>query len=106
MPNEQPVHGSYPHQLVDNNMGHFVASSYNGHNLGSDSDQLYNLNYYPAFENTSPVSSLNRTDLANPSGGVNPTHILINPSEDNSHLDGMSRWNQFSASRRDYDGNQ
>ena len=87
IPIEHPVHGSYPHRLVDNNMNHFVAGSFDGHDLGSDSDHLYDLNYY------------------SPSGGVNPTHTLINPPEDNSHLNGMGGWNQFS-SRQGYDGNQ
>jgi hypothetical protein len=106
IPIEHSVHGSYPHRLVDNNVNHFVPSSFNGHNLGSDSDQLYGFNYYTAFENANPVSSLNRADLANPSGGVDPTHTLISPPEDSSHMDGMGHWNQFSSSRQGYDGNQ
>jgi len=88
IPIEHSVHGSYPHRLVGNNMNPFVASSFDGHNLGSDSDHLYGLNCY------------------SPSGGVDPTHTLINPPEDNSHLDGMARWNQFSSSRQGYGGNQ
>jgi hypothetical protein len=106
IPIERSVHGSYPHQLVDYNMNHFVASPYDGHNLGSDSDQLYGFSYYTAPENANPISSSNRTDLANPSRGVDPTHTFINPSESNSHPDRMGHWNQFSSSRQGYDGNQ
>jgi hypothetical protein len=109
IPIEHSVHGSYPHRLVDyNNMDHFVASSYDGHNLGSDSNRLYDFNYYAA-ENANPISSLNRTDLANTSGGVDPTHTFINPPESNSHPGRMGRidhWNQFPSSHQGYDGNQ
>ena len=106
VPIEHSVHGSYPHRLVDYNMNHFVAGPYDGHNLGSDSDQLYGFNYHTAPENANPVSSLNRTGLANPSGGVDPTHTFINPSESNSHPDRMGRWSHFSSSHQGYDGNQ
>jgi hypothetical protein len=106
IPIEHPVHGSYPHRLVDYNMNDFVPSPYDGHNLGLDSDQLYDFNYHTAPENATPVSSLNRTGLANPSGGVDPTHTFINPSESNSHPDRMGRWSHFSSSHQGYDGNQ
>jgi len=106
IPIEHSVHGSYPHRLVGYNMNHFVASPYDGHNLGPDSHPLFDFNYYTAPESANPISSLNRTDLASPSGGVEPTHTFINPSESNSHSDRMGRWNQFSSSRQGYDGNQ
>jgi hypothetical protein len=92
IPNEHSVHASYSVPLLDH-IDHFNEPSFGGQNLASGSGQLFGIGYYVPFNHGNTVSSLNRTNLANPSGSVDPTHTLINPSEDNPHLGRMARWN-------------